>query len=362
MRVAALVLVASSAAAAVIAVLPSVHINVWYARLAARELATFLAAGTLAALVLAAAARRPWLAAGAALTILVHLAPVAAVVPVYRERGTVFSWREHLRIEGGSAARVEYDVVLEASRPDLRTDLYLPSGPGPHPLVVVVHGGSWRRGEKGQVPKVSHDLAARGFVVADVGYRLAPQHPFPAAVLDVKCLAGRLRERLQSTSVTLLGRSAGGQVALVAAYSAGDPKLAPACAVADTPPDRVVALYAPTDLVWGHANPITPDVVDGTRSLELYLGGTPAQVPDAYRRGTPQSWARPGLPPTLLVHGTAESMVRPGHATKLEGALRGAGVPVEVLLLPGADHGFDVRFGGLGEQLARDAILRFVRP
>src|SRR4029453_5595643 len=125
-------------------------------------------------------------------------------------------------------------VILAPARPDLAGDVDLPPGAGPHPFVVVVHSGAWRSGDKGEVRHVSRALAGAGHVVVDVRYRLAPGSRFPASVADVKCLLGRLRERAAEFAIdpgrgALLGRSAGGQVALVAAYSAGDPRLPPAC-------------------------------------------------------------------------------------------------------------------------------------
>src|SRR5690606_22014507 len=60
-------------------------------------------------------------------------------------------------------------------------ELYLakPRAPGPHPVVVLVHGGAWRRGERAHLATTSRILAGRGFVAASLDYRLAPGHPFP---------------------------------------------------------------------------------------------------------------------------------------------------------------------------------------
>jgi acetyl esterase/lipase len=184
-------------------------------------------------------------------------------------------------------------------------------------------------------------------------------------VADVKCLLGRLREQgdrfgIDPGRVFLLGRSAGGEIALVAAYSAGDPRLPPSCAVEDAPVSAVTALYAPTDLAWGHAHPIRPDVVRGPEAIELYLGGTPEQAPDAYRLASPLTWADHPLPPTLLVHGTDDRLVSVEHSRRLARGLRAAGQPVELVEIPFADHAFDARPGGFGEQLARQVVVRFL--
>src|SRR5262249_59991478 len=89
------------------------------------------------------------------------------------------------------------DVVLEASASGhpLRADVYRGKGAGPRPFVVVVHGGSWRGGKRGQGVHASRALADAGYSVVDVEYGLAPEHPFPSGVADVKCALGRLPER-----------------------------------------------------------------------------------------------------------------------------------------------------------------------
>ena len=148
----------------------------------------------------------------------------------------------------------------------------------------------------------------------------------------------------------------------MAAYSAGDPRLPPACAVDDAPVSAVVSIYGPTDLTWGYANPVRPDVVQGPHVLELYLGGPPSAIPDAYRLASPVAWVDRPLPRTLLIHGTGDRLVSVENARRLARVLRDAGRPVEVLEIPLADHGFDHHAGGVADQLAQHAILRFLAP
>ncbi len=323
----------------------------------------------------------PWVAGAALLCVLGGLLPGLLAAPVYLREGQRFSLAEWLGAGSGAAAPVvERDLAL---LPGLSADLWRAPGPGPHPFVVVVHGGSWRSGDKGDVADVSARLAAAGISVVDVQYRLAGGATpaggrpirFPAAIQDVQCWLVALRTHAAALGLdpergALLGRSAGGQIALLAAYA--DPAalaaLSPpdgpaACGVSGAPVRlrAVVSIYGPTDLAWAHANPYVPDVVDGTDALEVYLGGTPAQAPEAYRLATPMQHLGHPVPPTLLVHGTGERCVRPENARRLAEALRAAGQQVRLLEIPMADHGFDVRPGGIGEQLARGVILDFLR-
>jgi acetyl esterase/lipase len=350
-----------SLAQAALIYLPLPTWALWMAHFAALEGCLIGAITGLGALALG---KDPYTQGLAILGVIAALLPALAVIPAYLREGQRFSpiaW-----VIGGPRQQVAVRREVALS-PGLVADVYPAPGPGPHPFVMVVHGGSWRSGDKGDVPHVSHSLAIAGYTVLDVRYRLAPQHPFPAAVEDVKCLLGQAQSRAAELGIdpargALLGRSAGGQIALLAAYS--DSSLPPSCAAPDPapPPLRaVISIYGPTDLAWGHDNPFVPDVVDGTRAVELYLGGPPTAAPEAYRLATPQSWAHRPVPPTLLLHGTGERCVRPDNAGRLHDALERHGHRPRTVFIPFADHGFDVRPGGLGEQLARGVLLDFLR-
>lgn len=366
----ALLLAGLAALTSAVMLAPILTYSHWLARLALREtsLAVTVVAGIALSLTIGAGGHRAarMARALAAPSALAGLLPFLGPLVLFREAGAGFSLREYVTWgRPRPAIHVERDVVLDPGSPQLTADVYHAAGHGPRPLVVAAHGGSWRRGDKGQGPELLLELAAGGYTVVDVRYSLAPTYRFPRAVADVKCVLGRARERagalnVDPTRAALLGRSAGGQVALVAAYSAGDPRIPPACAVADSSVQGVVSLYAPTDLVYGHRNPMRPDVVGGTEALEWYLGGPPEAQAEAYRLGSPQSWADRLLPPTLLIHGSGDRIVRLEHARRLAAELTRRGRPIRLLAVPLAEHGFDVRPGGVGEQLARHAILGFL--
>jgi acetyl esterase/lipase len=297
---------------------------------------------------------------------LASLLPFLAPMPLFVRGRVPFSMSQYV-LDGllTPFVRIQHDVALDPTWPHLTADIYHADGPGPHPFIVMAHGGSWRGGDKGEAPHFARRLASAGFTVVDMRYRLAPEHPFPAAVGDVKCLLGRLRERaadlqLDPLRAVLFGRSAGGQVALVAAYSAGDPRIPPSCPVPDAPVRAVIGMYSPIDLVWGYDHPMRPDVVHGNQSLALYLGGSPRSNPDAYRLGSPLGWLDRPVPPTLLLHGEGDRIVGRLHSERLRDALAARGGAVELITVPFAEHGFEVRAGGVGEQLARRTIVRFL--
>lgn len=365
----ALALAGLAALLALLMFAPVPGMPLWIAHAIALE--TSLLAALVAALALVLSRRaRPgshravrWVAG---LSLIAALLPFITAAPLFFRSGVSFSLKEY--VSGAQVAPVveRRGVLLDPGSPGLASDIYTGIGTGPRPFVVVIHGGGWRGGKPGEAPWVSRALARAGTTVIDVPYRLSPGSRFPAAIGDVKCLLGRARERaeelgIDSSRAALLGRSAGAELALVTAYSTGDSRLPPSCDTADAPVRAVVGIYAPTDLVYGYEHPVHPDVVRGPDTLEKYLGGPPAENPEGYRLATPQSWVDGRvLPRTLLVHGGLDSMVRSEHSRRLAQALAAGKQDVRVLEIPLAEHAFDLRSGGIGEQLARAAILEFL--
>lgn len=243
--------------------------------------------------------------------------------------------------------------VTRADR-SLELDLYQPPTPGePAPCVVVVHGGSWAGGDSAQLPALNRYLAARGYVVAAITYRLAPEHPFPAARDDVLAAIAYLQDRapelgIDSRRLVLLGRSAGAQLALLVAYTS-------------TSAIRgAIGFYGPADLAYGHAHPARKSVIDSVGVIERYLGGGPATVPEIYQAAAPIAHARPGCPPTLLIHGRRDTLVAPIQSDKLAARLAKAGCRHMLLALPWAEHACDANFSGPSGQLSTYVIERFL--
>lgn len=250
----------------------------------------------------------------------------------------------------------------------LKLDRYDGSGSGPHPALVVVHGGSWRNGDKGagaiDPTAASRIFAGRGITVYDIQYRLAPDTTFPGQLEDVLCALGHIRahapaDGVDPERVAILGRSAGAHLALLAAYRAGRTVVPDGCG----PPARVrgvISLYGPTDLATAYRVPAVPDLIGGTAAIERFMGGTPDTLPERYALASPQSALDRPVPPTLLIHGQADQVVKPFHSESLAEALRRAGGPVALVELPWAGHGFDGVSWGIGGQIALSAMLRFL--
>ena len=237
----------------------------------------------------------------------------------------------------------------------LRFDLYRSSSATePQPLVVMIHGGSWNGGGKSQLPAINRYLATRGYTVAAINYRLTPKWKSPAPVDDVFGAIEFMRTNaaqlgIDATRIVLIGRSAGGQIALSAAYSGRDAAIR-----------GVVSFYAPTDLVLGYAKPSRRSILDSKAVLEAYLGGPPAQTLDAYVVASPVQHINETTPPTLLIHGELDPIVWSAHSELLSARLKGARRPELYLKLPWATHGCDANLSGPSGQLSVYAIERFL--
>lgn len=224
----------------------------------------------------------------------------------------------------------------------------------PTPCVVVIHGGSWQNGDSTQLDPLNNYLASRGYTVAAINYRLGPEHPFPAALEDVQAAIAYLKANaaglgLDAQHFVLLGRSAGGQLALLAAYTARDPSIR-----------GVISLYGPADLIYAYAHPANPMVFDSRGVLEAYLGGNPDQVKSQYDAASPINFIGADTPPTLLIHGGRDELVSPVQSERLAGALERAGRPTLLVILPWATHGCDFNFSGPCGQISTFAVERFL--
>jgi acetyl esterase/lipase len=222
------------------------------------------------------------------------------------------------------------------------------------PGVIVVHGGTWQTGSNNEFVALNAYLAGRDYVVAAINYRLAPRWPFPAARDDVLSAIAYLKVYgpqfgFDPNRIALLGRSAGGQLALLAAYTAQEPTIR-----------GVISIYGPTDLQFGYEHPAPSGLYDTRGTLEAYLGGTPAQKSDTYYQASPINFVTSSSPPTLLIHGLLDGVVKPTESERLAAKLEQAGVKHLFVRMTWATHGCDKSFGGPCGQVATYAVERFL--
>ena len=244
--------------------------------------------------------------------------------------------------------------TLTYTRSNLTLDYYSSGTIGKRPCVVVIHGGSWKSGDNKQLPELNSYLAANGYQVASINYRLAPQYKSPAPLDDVLAAINYLRRHavelhIDTDNFVLLGRSAGAQIALIAAYTKHIPGL-----------KAVIDYYGPADMVWGYSAPASPLIMDSRKVMEDYLGGTYQQVPQKYAASSPLEFVNSNTIPTLIIHGNNDVLVSPEHSRRLNVKLQQNGIKHFLLKLPWATHGFDYNLNGPGGQLATYTVERFL--
>lgn len=211
---------------------------------------------------------------------------------------------------------------------DLLADIYLPQRPGPLPAVVMIHGGGWYKGSRGQMARYGERLAERGFVVANISYRFAPEHRFPAQIHDVKEAVRWLRAnateyQVNPDKIAAFGYSAGAHLALLLALTDSADSLEGNSAYPGTSSHVTAAIAggAPIDLTRFEANETFDDFI-GVTLNDANL--------DAYRRASPITYLNADSPPLFLYHGRNDWIVPIEQSELLHEQAKALGVDVEL--------------------------------
>ncbi len=244
------------------------------------------------------------------------------------------------------------DVAYAPLSDSQKLDLYLPEGPGPFPLVINIHGGGFREGDKdGLEPAILDAMRARGIAVASIDYRLSGEARFPAAIVDAKAAvrflrANAARYHLDPARFVAFGESAGGNLASLIgttgnANAFDDPALGNPGVSARV--NAVIDWFGPNDFLLmdpqARAQGCPPDH-DAVESFEsAYLGAPIATVPEKAKAANPITYIDATDPPFLLQKGSEDCLVPVGQTTILEAALKKAGVPVELDMFEGTGYG-----------------------
>jgi acetyl esterase len=233
-----------------------------------------------------------------------------------------------------AAAEVHTDIEYSrAGGTSLRLDASIPDGSGPFPAVIIVHGGGWVRGDKRiDVAPLFKPLSDAGIAWFSINYRLANDPLiFGIAVNDVEAAIRFVKEnageyRIDPDRLALIGESAGGQLAAMAALNS-----APGTSV-----KAVVALYAPTDLVA-----LVKDSELIPSSIRDAVKGTPFEGLLLARLGqlSPIEKVRAGMPPFLLIHGTADQLVPFAQSRAMCMRMQSVGASCDLFKVPAGGHG-----------------------
>ncbi len=237
-------------------------------------------------------------------------------------------------------------------------DLRLPTGSGPHAVLMVIHGGRWQANVTlDGIAAACASVTDAGVATWNVEYRRLgiDGGGWPGTFQDVASALDHLRSLAREYSLDLdrvvaLGHSAGGPLALWLAgrykIPAGDPLHSPN----PLRPMSVISSAGVNDFRRAYETGMGEGVM-----VEL-LGGAPEQVPDRYATTSPVDLLPLGVP-QLLIHGTADDMVNHADSERYRDLAAAAGDQVRLVSVPGSNH-----FGIRDPQtpfwaLAREAIL-----
>ena len=271
------------------------------------------------------------------------------------------------------------DRTVTLGRPGgeaIRADLYLPRAAAgttagetaprmATPVAVYVHGGGFAEGSR-RPNALDRWLADHGYAVLDVDYRLAAptRRNWETQVGDVGCALTWLARNsaahgFDTARVALLGGSAGGNLAINAAYMSNARTLRPTCGTAADLPRiaAVVGGYPAVDVAA-----VERESSAGEQLGRRYVGGTPGQFPERYAFTNPIGHVSPGAPPTLIYQGSADHLVRAEPVRRFAGEIARRGVVTRYVELPGLEHGVGESFEGtIGTIIARSLALEWLR-
>ena len=250
-----------------------------------------------------------------------------------------------------SAQTPDFQDVVYASPQglDLALDVYLPSDVTKAPLVVYVHGGAWRFGEKSgeQSAAYINPFLENGYAVASLDFRQSTQAPFPAMIHDIKAAIRFLRANAtnygyDASSIAITGASSGAHLAQVAGVSNGHPTLEGDLGDhLDTSSDiqAIISYFGASDLttILSQSTPFGLSVREP--ALELLLGALPEENESLAMLASPVYLVDENDPPLLLLHGDKDPQMPINQSLQMFGAYKKAELNVIFDPVHGAVHG-----------------------
>lgn len=239
-------------------------------------------------------------------------------------------------------------------------DIYFPQAGGAWPLLVYVHGGGWRRGDKSEAAALAAGMTAQGYLVVSINYRLYPTAKFPGMIEDVKCAIRYLRAHageyhLDSTRIGVIGVSAGGHLAALlgtadesAGWDVGE-YLDQSSRV-----QVIVTMSAPMDL--------TRKFPDATMETMREVGSGLD-----FAAASPITYVTADDPPFLLIQGDRDELVPTEQAQLMYDRLVQANVPAQLVIVENGRHSLTAPDGSakpnVGEinQILLDFLVKYLK-
>lgn len=233
---------------------------------------------------------------------------------------------------------IEYKNVNGKS---LQLDIYKPKNAVRPPMLVFIHGGSWKGGKRSDYLVYLVAFAKKGYMTATVSYRLLKDGPYPACVDDITDAVHWFYKNGEKYGydpdrIALVGGSAGAHLALLAAYGWKNPKAIADSADLQVPSHRikaVVDIYGPIDFTTEYARhqPL----------ISSFLAHTYQESPQLYTEASPISYVTKDVPPTMILHGTSDDLVPVSQSDTLKARLDLLGIPNVYYKVPLWPHAMD---------------------
>lgn len=245
-----------------------------------------------------------------------------------------------------------------------KLDLYLPQeGKRPFPVIIWLHGGGWRFGDKRLAPDLSRYFAQSGFAMVSIDYTLSGEATFPAPIYDVKAAIRWVRHHAEqygfdTAHIGLWGSSAGAHLGSLVALAGATALEAPQAEYGEQSVEvqAVVDGYGPTDFLQmdAHRKPLPPEeedpesvrlppdkrTADADSFESLFIGAPIGDRPDLVQMANPVTYVKAGAPPFLIMHGLSDTAVPAHQSELLYEALVAHNNTATLYLVKNLGHGF----------------------
>ena len=258
----------------------------------------------------------------------------------------IFLWLMLVGILLGDERTTQGVVFANIGSTALKLDIYhAPRGEKASPVIVWVHGGAWRAGNREGVS--IRGLVEMGYSVASVDYRLTPVAPFPANVHDIKAAIRFLRANadrygIDPDRISIAGVSAGGHLAALVGLTNGSKAHEGSIGEhlkVSSGVGAVVSFYGASNLLSILDQSTEHGLSVRVPALKLLLGGTPVEKPDVARLASPIYQLDEDDPPVLLIHGDQDPQMPFEQSKELQRACGKMGVSCELIPVQGGVHG-----------------------
>ncbi|MEE9431761.1 MAG: alpha/beta hydrolase [Melioribacteraceae bacterium] len=208
------------------------------------------------------------------------------------------------------------------------------------PLLVFIHGGAWKKGDKHDYLRYLIDFAKKGYVTATIQYRFSDKAKFPAQLLDVKAAIIWLKKNsekyfIDSKKIAVIGGSAGGHLAMMVAYTSDIEEFnKDEDSLYSSKVQAIVDIYGVYDLATEYAREKS--------SVKNLIGKNYIEDPELFINASPKTYITKDDPPTLIFHGTIDELVPVSQSDSLTKHLGEIENEVEYHRLDGWPHTMDL--------------------